>query len=1311
MNTVYQSKEEQIGDTPLLLFDCAFGTDLTEHWSTHEATVNGIAYAARVLKQNVFEVQFGSDLGVDAIPSISIELGNADSHFSEIENSVGVKGGQLTVSLVFYSFPNNSPSSSTQVLFKGILNPPEQVTEETFRISASNRLSLQRVVLPDIRLQKRCPWNFPTQASQRQEAVSGGSAGKFSRYYRCGYSPDMPGGVGNFAAPNTVFTSCAYTRSDCTARGMFNSDSLSNITARFGGIEFVPSAINVRSAGEKGFHVSGILDNQARYNDFIPLVYGTAWHSPGIVFARNDGNLTHFELVLGAGEIQDVQMVLVNSIEIPKGQNGQNMTGTGWYNLVSAGQRNGSFNLDFTDANGNPLGDPYGSMAYLSVVVPNRINDGTTIPSIQVLLDGLQITQYDSSGNNLGDSFSNNPGWVILDLLGRIGWSTAEIDLTSFAAAASYCAEAIQTTDLFGNPVTTPRFQCNLILKLRRTAADAIRGIRNANRLMLRYGANGLLQLSVENSIALQQPAPGPGSNAQSSLNGGWAAYEFGDGTSSTTGIARTSKGSSSVTRYSRSTADTPNRFVAEFQDAFNDYQQDSLSIVNADDVAVTGQEITSTTPVLGLPHFDQAARVLQFYLDKSIGGNTFLEFQTSIKALGLSPGDIIAFTYLKEGYERQPFRIVKIQPGPNYRTAKLTVQIHDDGWYLDTNGQTTADGSRRQITSSVGLPRPLAGTTPNPNGGLDFGVTESVTQAPDGTATVTATVSFSAPQPSTVAGPDVPLLSLAPVISDTGGSLEGAQNLYYSVSSQGTDGSESGLSFLVFAPIPAGSTTNTVTLTGLSFPSTAVGFCVYRGATPSNLFQIAASQPLAATFVDSGLPLTTVLPPDPSYDHADFYWRLELEPPTTATTYSSSSIGSSILQMIPGSYSGMVARVISGTGVSQERVIASNTVDTLNLASTWDITPDFTSSFVVAQGTYQFGAISQVSPVQFTIPNQAGNVVEISGRSANCNGVESPYEVSPLTRWTIGGAGITNVDAAPPAAPIFGVSVPENVGGTVVFGTLAFPDLNNLATVTAGTYSLFYLDELNPGALASLTADIGETDVMVGITPALGNSVPSCVLIDSEIIGVGQVSADGMSAAITRGLHGSIAASHTAGTSVFSLGQQVFVVSFPKNFFGTPASGDWSYPVSFPNVRIVSAELTVTNSQGSSPPNAITFTGLQDGGLRTLSGGQFSFQVGGFLAVQTTAAPDIIIDAPKVVRDIYAVVSQAPSGAPVSIAILLNGNPYCALTIPDGATTVAAAIDGVSLPPMHYQDRLSLNITGVGQQLPGSGLTVIIRV
>src|SRR5262249_45518382 len=156
-------------------------------------------------------------------------------------------------------------------------------------------------------------------------------------------------------------------------------------------------------------------------------------------------------------------------------------------------------------------------------------------------------------------------------------------------------------------------------------------------------------------------------------LNDGWPSYEFGDGSSTASGVLRRENGAPSVRIWSRSMADTPNRFVVEFQDDFNEYQQDSLSVLDTNDISITGQEVTTSANVLVLTNYEQAARILKFLLDKSVQGNVYIEFDTSIKAVGLRPGDLITFTYLKEGFQRQPFRIIKISPDLNYRTVTIT--------------------------------------------------------------------------------------------------------------------------------------------------------------------------------------------------------------------------------------------------------------------------------------------------------------------------------------------------------------------------------------------------------------------------------------------------------------------------------------------------------------------------------------------------------------------------------------------------------------------------------------------------------------
>jgi hypothetical protein len=1299
MLSIYDLKELAVTDTPLLLFNCVLSNGQAEYWSTHQVIYGGNTYAPRVMKHNLFEVQTSSDQGVDAIPRVSLSMANADSYFSELERSVGWKGATLTVTFLFYNLLENAPTSNSAVLFRGTVNPPDQSTESLFQLSAVNQMNMQRVLLPPVRIQRRCPWLFPGTAQQRQVAVSGGNGGQYSLFYPCGYSPDQTGGVGSMVG-GAPYTTCAYTRTDCEARGMFSGPN------RFGGLEFVPSSIQVRGYGT-GWQYAPVDDNVAIYNDFVPLLYGTAWYYPPIVFTRNDGNLTHMEVLLGMGPIQDVQMVLVNQIQIPLAQSGKNMTATGWYSVVSLGGRNGAFNPDFTDAAGNPAGDPYGSMAYLSVVVPNQINNGQSLPTVQVLADGLQLPIYAADGSYQAAGFTANPAWILLDILQRSGWSTASIDLTTFAATAAFCDQQIQTQDLNGNNIMIPRFQCNLCLQWRRNAGDVIRGIRNGSRLLFTYSVGGLLQLQVENSIALQQPTQVAWSNSTETLNGGWPSYEFSDGSTGVANILRKASGEPSVQVTSRSIADSPNQVTVEFQDAFNSYQQDSLLMVDVDDIDLTGQAISTTLMALGLPNYDQAARILQFTLDKAIAGNTYISFETSIKALGLVPGDIITVTYLKEGFERQPFRIVKIAPGANYRITKITAQIYQDSWYLDTNGQIPGDtGATPQPNGGVGVPRPLLGNTVDSNGNLEYQITESSDNASDGGVNEELTVGFAVPPSVPQGGPAVPLVSLAAVIG-AGGSLAGNQVLYYAASAVDSAGNESVMSFVVLASIPPGTNTNTVTLTGLSFATGTLGFNVYRGASPQQLVRIASNQPLATSFTDTGLPAQVYAPPDPAFDHANFYWRFELQPEYAATIVSANTIGNTTAEMGGVNYAGMIVRIVSGTGADQEYTIASNTATTLTLTEPWGVSPDATSLWVVAEAGWHFAAATKTSPVQFEIPNETGVTLHIEGRGANANNLEGPRLLCTLTRWTVGGGGLG--DLAAPPQPVFGLGASPLQNGTVELSGVAFQTLTNTTSVTAGTLTVYYWDELVGATPFSLATAMAAIDTLLNLSQAGTGTAGSFVQVQAEVMQITAVQNNGLQYQVTRAMHGTTAAGYVAQVAVYHLLSTVVVASFPLDFFGSPLSGNWSFPIALPNTKVASAVLMVTNSRGNSPTNAINLTQSTDYGLRTLSGGQYSIQVQGFLAVDSNPAPNVVVEAAHAVQDIYAVVKQAPAGSAVTMTLSQNGAPYCTLTIPAGAT-VSASVDGFGMPLL-AQAQLSLAITEVGQTSPGSDLTVILRL
>ncbi len=1293
MPTIFELKEQAVIDTPLLLFDCTLRDGHEEHWSTHKVTIDGVAYAPRVLQHNVFELQASSDQGVDGVPRISLVLANADSHGSQLERSTGWKGARLTAGLVFYDLRNDVSLTERSVLFQGICNPPDEILEATLRLSATNRMNLQRLLLPQVRIQRRCPWEFPADSDQRTEALDGGAKGKYSRFFRCGYSAGAAGGSGALNA-GEPFASCGYTRSDCEAHGMF---------LNFGGIEFVPPAIGVRTYGDKSSHTSAISVNEARYNDFVPMVYGTAWYTPPVVFARNDGNLTRMEVLLGLGEMQSVLKVLVNDVEIPQGIAGTNMTGTGWYNIPTLGTRSGAFNPDFNDGAGHPAGDAYGSMAYLSVVVPNRINNGQTLARVAVLAQGLKLPVYATDGSASGEQFSSNPAWVLLDVLRRAGWSLQEVDIASFAAAAAYCDEEIAALDLYGNAISLRRFQCNLALQKRKSAGDVVRGIRNAARLLLTYGANGALQCRVQNSMALEMPVKALWSNATELWNGGWPSYEFGDGSSGFSGIARRANGEPSFRLYSRSMADAPNQFTVEFQDALNEYQQDSFSLVDADDVARTGQEVSQTLAAVGLPNFDQAARILKLNLDRSVGGNTYVEFETSVKAFGVRPGDLITITYLKEGLSRRAFRVLKIAPGMNHRISTITAQIHDDSWYADTNGQVTGSGGRRQGSAGIGVPRPLPGAVLNDQGDSQFGVEEAVTMAGDGSVQTDLTVGFVAPAVIAANGPGIPLLSLAATVGG-GGTLKAGQALYYAISGVDSSGNESLLSFIVRGITL--SDASSVTITGLSFSRGTMGFHVYRGSTPAQFFRIASNQPITVSFVDTGLDKQLIAPIDPNFDHANFYWRMELQPESAATIHGAASIGNDSIHMTGNRYRGMIARITRGHGAGQERNIAANTETTLTVSPGWAVVPDASSFFVVAETGWQFGALTRSSPVRFEVPNRSGETVEISGRAANVNDAECAAELSIVTRHQIGGSGAS--DGAVPPVPYFGLGTGQR-GGMVELSGVSFNDLTNTQTISAATLTLHYWDELGGRGGLALTLAIGANDTVVDLGTASPAIAGSFVQIDIEVVRVDAVENAGFRWQVTRGMHLSTAAAHAAQAPVYALLNKSMIASFPPGFFGSPYSGSWSYPIPLPNVRVASAELFVTNRLGNSPVRGICLTTTLDHGLRTLSGGQYSIQVDGYLAVEQSAAPALIVEADHAVRDVYAVLGSA-ADAEVRLQVNVDGALYCTLAVPPGMISSPAA-EGNGLAPLLAGAKITMAILAVGQTYPGADLTVLIRI
>jgi hypothetical protein len=615
-------------------------------------------------------------------------------------------------------------------------------------------------------------------------------------------------------------------------------------------------------------------------------------------------------------------------------------------------------------------------------------------------MDGRYVESFDSSGNSLGWAFSNNPAWVLLDILKQGRWSTADIDLPTFAAAAAFCAATIPATDNSGNAVTVPRFQCNLVLQDRRPAAEVLLGIRTNARLFFTYGTGGKLQLNVENTIAAQQPSLPYGSNATSTVNGGWPAYNY-----DPSSILRLPNGASSLKVSYRGITDTPNRLSFEFQDAFNGYVQDSFAIDDVNDQQTVGQQISQILIVDGIPTYDQASRVGAFQLDKTILGNLYVDFQTTVKALGQQVGQIITITYPKEGWIAKPFRILKLAPQQNYRVVQVTAQAHDDAWYTDVNGQFAPPfGVPGQPGAVYRAPFPLIGTKPRADGDFDWDITESSTVAADGSGTVQLTVPFAVPVNSfsLVTGP--PAANLTATVAATGGSLPGGETLYYALTATDASGAESPGSFAITATIPLGTNTNAVTLTGVTLDSGAATFSVYRGASPSKMFRIASGLSRASTFQDTGVTAQAQPLPDAFFDHANFYWKYQ----TAADWKAGSSANSSPAQFQVPNQTGRVI-LIQGLAADDQDL---ESPDGLAVVTPWTIggvgpgvsdtgvpsTPEFSIS------TTRDGTVSISPPAFLSLTNTAG----IRSATYQGNYVDELNPISTTLRTAIGASDTT---------------------------------------------------------------------------------------------------------------------------------------------------------------------------------------------------------------------------------------------------------------------------------------------------------------
>lgn len=1298
--SLLELKEQSVVPATALLCEVSLADNTKRYWASARCQDGEISYQARIQPGQLNSWKLTSDVSSENAGQVSVVFADNDGAIAQLFQTGKLIGAKVRFAAAVL---NGTNVETKTVLLTGLLDTVSELDGKSARLNVLSRLSSIRANFPPMRIQRQCSWAFPSTSEERDLALSSGEDGRYAPVFRCGYSPDKAGGVGNLDG-TSPFTSCDYTRKNCEQRGMFSKDNANRTTQRFSGIEFVPPSILVRGHGESSGRISNLVSLDTRFNDVVPAVYGMGWLQAPVVFSRNDGNLTRCEVLLGLGEIDSVVKVVADGFEIPEGITGQNMTGTGWFNLVSKGNRTGALNLGFTDAAAMPVGDPYASMAYLNLVLPNRINDGKKSPKVEVLIKGLKVPVLDAAGALVSSDWSSNPAWILCDILRRTGWKLDELDLASFATAAQFCDQLIDARDANGTLRQVRRFETSLVLKRRYSVGELLRSLRIGSLLFLYFQPDGKLAIRPETTIAQQQPTKPAGSNALTSLNSGWPTYEFGDGMNQTTGILLNSNREPDFRIYSKPSQDSPNRVSFEIQDSLNEFQQDSISIADTDDIRLRRQEIAQALPAVGVPNFPQAQRICQTWLNKSIAGNVYLEFRTSVRGFHIRPGDLIALSYQRYGFDRTIFRVLEFHFSPRLDAMKVICQLHQDHWYSD-NAQIRYDRSRI-FAWRTGAPRAVCGTLTD-----GFDASEQLAIDSDGVQKCALRIPFRKPQSELGASGGVPLVSFAYTVQSTGGTL--AQGSYfYGLTTIDSSGVESGLSSLIPVRIGGLTSTNRVTLSGISVGPSAVSLNLYRGDSPHRLLRIATGLSVSDTVSDAGASPVAEIPPDSNYSKLRSWFRQTFLVDQTPTSWTTNSITRTALNLVVDRWIGKKIVIRSGKGKGQERVITGNTAETIAIEMPWDVVPDATSKFAIVETTWALASESDTDIITVKLPLFTASTFEISLRSVGKDNLELDPLESPSLLWQVGVGSASGSDSGVPATPAFGFALIEE--GTVSIGGIGFSVLENLSSVYVGQLGILFWDELTAPTPVSLGTALSSSATNVALN-GLSVSLPQGTFfqIEEEIFETTGDPVSGNIYPVIRARYQTAAVAHEAAKPAFVLTRRDMTIPFVPGYFSSTAAVGFRYNFRLPNVRISAADLTLYNRVGASARAEESYTGVTSFGVRTLSGGQITMNVQGYLAIEASAGNSYVVDRTTVVRDVSAYVQEAPAGDDVEILVRVNGNPYCDLVIPAGSN-VAANVSKFNTQALPQGAKLSfdiLNVPSASLGTPGRELTVLLQI
>jgi hypothetical protein len=869
--------------TPVFLFDVLTKDGVTHYWSSRAITWSGHPYEPIVADHSAFKIDLGI-YGIEAVPEISLTLNNADTALNAIIDPANWFRAQITARFLFLNPLTGATTTDSKTMGVYMADMPS-TTWPQVQFSAQNALNFARKTMPLSQITRRDRYPFPNDATERAAAFSDPT----SPFYALGYSPDD--GHGNYknAPIGAPIESDYYHAADYNGTRDVDGDDGTvcldtiGLGIRFGGFGKVPPPYTTTlwlAKGKPRATIQGSI-NDSKYGDPVPLTYGInrivppildtggppQWDGArlthlllgdGINFASNESDMgiKGFDSTPDGTALYGMRVLLPDQegkkyYEIPQASNDTSASGSWAYYLGAFGnqvlpgtgkyrnQDAGDFVApDFSDR------DPYSGLAFLAIGYPKELaqQDQQNGPKTEVIFKGQKVETWDVSAS-VTWKWSDNPVWIYIDLIKRLGYPRALIDEDVAFAAADYCNTAVDSLK--------PRFRCNLALMQKTSVSDLLRGVRNNCRMYSAYGSDGKLQIKIRKTYAAEV-----------------AAFALDD-----TNIVRDGLGVPMVKKFYKLATENANVFNVSFQDEDRDYVTDSLKKLDIDNVNDSGGETPgdSMTVVAGLPSYDQANRILNWLWTESVSCNEYYQVRVSMALIENMVGQVGTITEIRHSLVAQQCRIISMAPGPE-GTIDLVLQKHSDAAYSDAN--VTAPLVRASADSSFS-PRSaggVSGATGDPTISEMFAFDEQ-----GGFYRPRIQVDFSVP-PTDYEGSFPSQTKITQVsVATTGGSLAGSQKLFVEIAPV-LSGKEGLASNYILANIPAGTATNKIAISAI-LPLEADHYVVRVGSYPGRLFKLTST-------VAPGTPafsfnITTLagldsssLSADPKFDHVRIFYR-----------------------------------------------------------------------------------------------------------------------------------------------------------------------------------------------------------------------------------------------------------------------------------------------------------------------------------------------------------------------------------------------------------------------------------------------------